>query len=240
MPPYITHYFKLLLPPILFLAFCLTFFFLWKLLGLPPKEELSAMVEGWFNAYGLPVLFVSALIEGMLLVGNYYPGSLIIFLGVIVAGSVRQAIIVVSLVTAGFFIAHLFNYFLGKYGWYRLLVRFGLTGFLERAKERLIKRGPIAIFLSYSMPSFAALTDTAAGIIHMPFRLFFFVSLASVAFWSALWGAVVYSLGDKALALVAPSPSSFFVVVGLIVVGWTAILLIQDFRKRKEQGILVE
>ena len=39
--------------------------------GLPPEEELLRIARTYFDKYGLPILLVSAVIEGLVLVGWY-------------------------------------------------------------------------------------------------------------------------------------------------------------------------
>ena len=205
---------------------------------MPPTNELEEIARQWFARYGLPALLISAVVEGMLLVGGYFPGIFVIFLSVILTKSPFEAAIVVSVATVGLFIAHLINYALGKYGWYRLLVRFGLKGAIENEREKVTKRGVLAIFLSYWLPSAAALTDTAAGIMRMAFKTFFFAALFSTIIWDAIAGILVYLFKDYALA-VAGSPGSsggavFYVIIGV----WIIILLAIDFhQKRKVSNI---
>jgi len=147
------YYIKLLAIPLLLFGLFLSLSIIWKVANLPPADELAEIVKTLFDQYGLPVIFLSSIIEGVLLVGSYFPGVFVIFLGVILASSIPQAIQVVVVVTAGLFIAHMFNYALGRYGWYKLLTRFGMKGAVEQARERLVKRGPIAILSSYWLPS---------------------------------------------------------------------------------------
>lgn len=229
----IKYYLKLLSPPLTLLLVFISLWIIWWVFNLPPAEELARSVEGLFDKYGLPVILVSAIIEGMLLIGGYFPGVFVIFIGVILADSPAEAVIMVVVGTIGLFLAHILNYFLGRYGWYRILVKFGLKASIEQEQQKLLKRGPIAIFSSYWLPSIAAFTDTAAGILQMPFRTFVLFSFLGVVFWDSLVGFIVYQLGDNALSVVAPSGSTDLVVGLFIVVVWATILIFQDFRKRK-------
>lgn len=229
------YYLKLLSLPLLFIALFTSLFVLWEVFDLPPAEELSLLLRGYFEKYGLSVLFLSSIVEGMLLVGNYFPGVFVIFLGVIVAQNIPEAIIAVSVVTAGLLVAHIANYALGKYGWYRLLVKFGLKAAIEKAQEDLLKRGPLAILSSYWLPSVGALTDTAAGILQMPFKKFLAYSVASTIFWDSIAGTLVYSFKDVALQTSTPGTGGMFIMYGLLG-GWALILLVLDFyRRRKEK-----
>lgn len=232
------HYLKLLSIPLLLLALSWSLRIVWDIFSLPPAEELTETAKQWFESYGLPVLFGSAVIEGMLLVGGYFPGIFMIFLGVILTTSPLEAVAVVSVVTAGLFIAHLINYILGKYGWYRLLVRFGLKDAVDSEREKVTKRGTIAIFLSYWLPSAAAITDTAAGITRMPFKIFFLASLVSTVIWDAIAGIFVYLFKESALSVAGAPGSSggaiFYTIIGV----WIVTLLVIDFyEKRKTSNI---
>jgi len=225
------YYIKLLTIPLLFLGIFLFLFIIREIINLPSSDELVKIAKTWFDQYGFPFIFLSSILEGILLVGNYFPGVFVIFFGVILANSVLQAIKVVFVVTVGLFIAHLFNYILGRYGWYKLLVRFGMKDAVEKSRKRLVKRGPIVILLSYWLPNFAAFTDTAAGIMRMPFKTFLFYSLISTTLWNTIAGILVYSFKETALSIVNPSSGSKVI---LIIVIWIIILLAIDFCKRKK------
>lgn len=206
--------------PLLFLGVFLSLYLVWKILGLPPEDGLIQMAREYFERYGLLVVFISAVIEGLLLVGWYYPGSLVIFLGVIFAGKdIPRVIAVVSVVTIGLFIAGIINFFVGRHGWYRLLLVFGLKEPLESAQHRLTKYGLSAIFISYWHPNLAALTSTSAGLLQFPFRKFFMYSLCATILWNIFWGALVYFLGEASLSLVGLR----FVIIAVIV--WIAFRL---------------
>ena len=221
---------KTLYIPLIFLFILRTLFILWKILDLPPQEEVVKIAKVYFDKYGLITVFISSIIEGLLLLGIYYPGSLVIFLGVIFAGSDILAVIeVVSVVIIGMLISFVINFFLGKYGWYKLLLVFGLGESIENTKNRLIKYGFSAIFWSYILPNLAAFTSTAAGILQFSFRKFLLYSFLSVIFWDSFWGALVYFLGEDALNLVGFK----FAFVALAV--WIIVKLL--FRKHDTKDI---
>lgn len=235
------YYIKLLAMPLFFGILFGSLFVIWKVFNLPSNEELIKIATVWFDRYGLPIVFLSSIVEGVLLVGNYFPGVFVIFLGVILASTISQAMKVVIAATLGLFISHIFNYALGKYGWYKLLVKFGMKGAVEQARKRLVKRGPIAIISSYWLPNLGALTDTAAGIMHMPFRIFIKYSVISTIMWNAIAGTLVYSFKGAALSIATPTSGSkaMFVIIAI----WIIVSLAIDFyNKRKEfyksEGIL--
>lgn len=225
------YYLKLLSIPLLFFGLYTSLFVLWEIFKLPPPEVFSEMVNVWFNKYGMFALLVASFLEGLLLIGSYFPGVFVIFLGVTAASSVFEAIVIVSVSTTGLLLSHVVNYFLGKYGWYKLLVRFGMKEAIQNSKVKLEKKGPIAIPLSYWLPSIGALTNTAAGIIQLNFRTFLMYSVLSSMFWYFITGGVFYLMGDKAFSLVVGGNGVAF--VGLIVMVWIMVLVILDRREKK-------
>lgn len=184
---------------------------------MPSEPELIVLAKSYFEKYGLLTVLISATIEGLILVGFYYPGSLVIFLGVIFAGrNIIDLLQVVSVVSLGLFTSYLINFYLGKYGWYKLLLVFGLKEPLEKAKASLNKYGLSSILLSYWQPNIAALVATAAGILHFSVPKFFLYSFVAVISWNTFWGGLVYFLGEKSLNLVGPK------FIFIVVIAWIA------------------
>ena len=77
---------KLLSIPLVLIIVYLSMYIAWKAFGLPTDDQMLVIVKKWFSQYGLWIVFVGALIEGFLLLGQYFPGGFIIFLGVISTG----------------------------------------------------------------------------------------------------------------------------------------------------------
>lgn len=202
MNPKIKEILKLLTIPLILLGIYLSMYVVWKVLNLPSDDQMLIIVREWFARYGLWIVFISALIEGFLLLGQYFPGGFIIFLGVISAGkNIPRATEVVLVVSLAFFIAYTLNYLVGKYGWYKLLVKFGLKKSLDDAQEKLVKQGLNTIFFSYWEPNLASLTATAAGILQVPIKKFSMYSAIGIILWNIFWGTLVYVLGESALKI---------------------------------------
>ncbi|MDP3800385.1 MAG: VTT domain-containing protein [bacterium] len=232
------YYLKLFSLPLSLLFLFISLNITWNIFDLPSSEVLLAKLGIWFDKYGLPFLFVSAFIEAMLLVGGYFPGVFVIFASVVLAESILEAVIMVGIATTGLFLGHIVNFILGKYGWYKLLVRIGLKSSVEESKNRLLKRGPIVIFGSYWLPSIGAVTDTAAGIIQMPFKTFFVYSLFAGIFWNSLVGSIVYILGDSVLPAVSSDGDLAGLLVKIFIIAvWIAVLFILDVYGKKEKII---
>lgn len=187
-------------------------------------------MKGYFAAHGLWIVFIGALIEGFLVLGNYFPGGFIIFLGVITAGgNIPHVIAVVAVVSIAFFISYTLNYLVGKYGWYKLFQKFGMKDSLERAEIRLRKREFSAIILSYWEPNLASITAVAAGVLHIPLKRFLLHSAIGIVIWNIFWGTLVSVLGEKALSVIG------LTWVIIIFAVWVGVILIVEHNKKRNK-----
>ncbi|OGG43203.1 hypothetical protein A2841_03485 [Candidatus Kaiserbacteria bacterium RIFCSPHIGHO2_01_FULL_48_10] len=204
--------------PLFCLSVVLVLYAAWFLFDLPPKDELIEIVKEYLARYGYPLVFVGSFLEALLLIGWYFPGSLIIFLSVILASSPFSAAVSVFFVTLGLYSGYGVNFLLGKYGWYRLLLAFGIRRQLDEAQIKLSKYGIRAIFASYWNPGLASFISTAAGILQYPVKKFLIFSLIAVSLWDIFWGTLVYSMGERALYTFLSLPFVFVAVVIWILV----------------------
>lgn len=135
------------------------------------------------------------------------------------------------LVVVGFFLTALFNYVLGRYGWYHILLKFGLRKPLEVAKSKLEAKGLRILFTTYIHPNFGALSATAAGILHLSFWRFFLYSLVSIIIWNSIWTIIFYYFGTALLNHV-----NILIVVGGIFVYFMFLIFIKGFKKVNPTG----
>ena len=129
----------------------------------------------------------------------------------------------------GLFSAYVTNFFAGKYGWYRLLLAFGLREPLENAQRRLTKYGLSAIFTTYWQANLASCISTAAGILQFPAPRFIVLSFIAEAMWVTFWAALIFFLGPAALSLAG------FRMVLLLILIWIALRLIYRWKFEKGQ-----
>ena len=210
--------------PIFFAVTTIVLTLLWHVLHLPKDQELAEIAKRLFDTYGYVALFISAVFEGALVVGLYYPGSFIIFLSVLLAGGdVPKLVAIMLIVTCAFVIGLSADYVLGRYGWYRLLLRLGLRHEMEKAKQRLKRHGLLAIFFTYWDANVASFTATAAGILRYPYRSFLLYSLIALLVWNTVWTVALALIGQGALELVSGNPSYVLAVV----LAWTVVITIR-------------
>ncbi len=177
------------------------FYLIWEILDLPKQAEMMVIAERYFNNYGLMAVFLSAMLEGLFLFGLYFPGSFVVLLSVTLFGDDPNTMIsIIFVVILGLLSAYSINFALGKYGWYKFFVRLGLSAKIEEVKSDLLKHGRKTILVSGWHPNFASITATVAGIIHVPFREYFYYSSISTIAWCLFWGLLACFFGNAILS----------------------------------------
>ncbi len=229
MKKHLKEFFKYASLPIILLGFFGVLVLLYKIFDLPSYAEINAWVKVLFDEHGYSVVFLGALAEGILLANWYLPGSVVVVMGVALAQEAGlSAPLVVSLIILGFLITALFNYALGRYGWYRLLAKFGLQDTLEKIKKRVEKHGLKIIFGTYFHPNVGALTATSAGILRLPFYRFALYSVLALTVWNTFWGFIVYFSGPAIINLV--SIKNLLIILST----WVVVLLAFFIWKKKK------
>jgi membrane protein DedA with SNARE-associated domain len=196
---------------------------------MPTDEGMVEEFRGLFDRYGMWVALVGSFLEVLLLIGWYFPGSVLIFLSVILAKTWFDVFLAVTAVTIGMQAGYLTNYLLGKYGWYRLLLRFGLKQSIDEAQVKIKKYGIRFALFTYWHPGLGSVSATALGVLQTPFVSFFTMSLLAVLFWNVFWGIVVHEVGERSFSLFFSWP--FIVSVMLV---WTLIRFVSLLKEEKD------
>lgn len=225
------HHLKSVIPLLIFLAIISFLTILWSVLNLPNKNELLIILKDFFDKYGLVIVFLAAIVEGLFLVGWYVPGGTVMFIGVILAGKNIGLVLLNGLViTTGLLLAYALNYLIGYYGWYKLLKKFNQTDHLEKYKNKLQKNLGTGLFMSYWHPNVAVWASTAAGVLKINFKQFFWRSVIVLFIWNLLWGALVYVLGEKALAIAS------FKFIFMVISIWILLKLLLSYKSSRIQN----
>jgi len=170
----------------------------------PSSEVIMTALMDLYLKYGYLIIFLGAFIESILLINLYIPGSTAVLLGAILAskGELSLALVIFAGAT-GALLAYTADYYMGKYGWYKLLVRFGLSNYLDKAKKKMDgKNKKKLIFVGCIHPNYAAILSTAAGILSLNIREFFIYFILAQFFWSTFWGVLFYNFGYNVLDFV--------------------------------------
>jgi membrane protein DedA with SNARE-associated domain len=184
----------------IFCIFLATFFavkYTWGIYNLPGPSNLVEHSKYYFDKYGLIIFFFTALIESLLLIGNYFPGTLILLFGLSTLidspQKVFEAYIYISL---GMLLGYIVNYFLGKYGWYKILEKIGYKDELIKIENKLLNNNLSSVTFLYFLPGFGSLLSTSFGVLRFNFLKFISFTFFIVLAWNCAWAIAVYFLGN--------------------------------------------
>ena len=216
---------KIIAFPLAVLAVFGLLYAIWIALDLPPEETIIAAGKNYLARYGLIIVLVCAWLEALVLIGWYFPGTLVIIVAMIAAVDEPARYVETAAIAAlGLYGGQVTNFFAGKYGWYRVLLAFGLREPLENAKRRLTKYGLSAIFTTFWQANLASCISTAAGILQFPVRRFIALSFLAQALWFTFWATLIFVLGPAALSLAG------FRMILLLILIWIAARLIYRWK----------
>src|SRR5690606_18455506 len=101
----------------------------------------------------------------------------------------------------------------------------------DRAVECLQRRGAVAVMMAILLPVMRTLVPAAAGAAKLPFHRFLPAAGVAGLAWCALHIGIGAALGESAKWLESAIGKGSWVVLGVLVVGFVAVMLIK--RKRK-------
>ena len=202
-------------------------------LGLPSSAQIIKLAEGFFAQYGLWVLFVAALLEGLFMISIYFPGSFVIFITVLLSDRTLITLVQIGVVAwVGFMLVGAVNYLLGRYGWYKILVWLDRANVVDKMKRDLQKYGNRAIFFSAFHPSFLSIMQVSAGISKLGMMRTLALSGISLVFWIALWEAIVTPLLNT--VNVEDTGGSGWIMVGVVLL-WGVFNIISERQKKNRE-----
>ena len=222
---------KIIAFPLAVLAVFGLLYAIWLALDLPPEETIIAAAKVYLDRYGLAIVLVCAYLEALLVIGWYFPGTLVIIVAMIVATAEPVRYVETAAVGGiGLYLGQVTNFFAGKHGWYRVLLAFGLREPLENAKRRLTKYGLSAIFTTYWQANLASCISTAAGILQFPARRFAVLALLAQTLWFAFWATLIFVAGPAALSLAG------FRMILLLILIWIGARLLYRWKFEKRSA----
>lgn len=229
----IKHYFEPGIFPLTMAVALTVFGLLWKPLGLPNSVELAEIAEKLFAQYGIIILFIGAFIEGIFMVNLYFPGSFVILLAILVSDRSVEALSLIALVVwIGFALSAALNYYLGRYGFYKVLLYLGSPKVITRMRSWLDKKGKLAVLLAAIHPNFLAISLVCMGIAREGLVKSMQLALGGLLFWVPILTILT--------AIILPEPSesyAFYWYLVVIFFVWGIILVIKDWKKSASEHI---
>jgi membrane protein DedA with SNARE-associated domain len=192
-------------------------------------EDLLVLVKEFYAKWGLLFIFVASMIEGALFINWYFPGSTIVLIGALLARAGLMPFWSLGVVAyLGFLFAFLFDYVLGRYGFHKILIRWGpFSERVDAGARALQKRAISTFFIWYFHPQSGNFVATAAGVLHYPFFKFFALNAGALFFWISFWLGLVYIFGSIILYII----DNYFAV--FILLALSAWLITGYIKERK-------
>ncbi len=200
----------------------------------PKSEDVIKFLHQVYARYGYLIVFLGAFIESIFLINIYLPGSSAVLLAAILA---RQGVLSLPLIiligTLGVVLAYSVDFVLGKYGWYKIFIKFGLKKSLENTKRRMHKKRKWIVFVSCVHPNYGALSAVAAGLLNYEFQEFLLWFSIFQLFWSSFWGILTYLFGATLIDFLIKYFSLFLLTLVII---WT-IRRLYSLKKEGYSGV---
>lgn len=212
--------------------FLLVFIIFYRLIGLPSPQELTILIENWFNLYGYWLLLFAAFLEGVFIIGMYFPGSLAIALAVYTLGKTPLDLFYIGgIAFIAFLFANVCNYFLGKYGYYKFLLIIGKKDTIDKMHQTMIKYGNLTFFFTGFFPNFIAITSVCAGISRLNIFKTVYLQASSLLFWVTIW-TIVGSLLIKQVNLQDNNQSLYILAIIFV---WGVFLVVKEYTKKRKR-----
>lgn len=203
----------------------------WKYLGLPDAADATALAERFFEQYGLITLLIAAFIESIFMISFYFPGSFVVVLAILVSDrSFASLLAIVVIGWVSVLSATVVNYWLGREGFYRLLLKLGSRSLVDRMQTWLDKRGSIVVFIAAAHPNLLAIANICMGIARKGLMKVLSLTSVAILFWIPF---TVFIFG-----FVLPNPQENTTILYWV---FTAVLLVWGFilawRERLKQKL---
>ena len=194
---------------------------------IPNPEELVGTLSDLFAEHGLILIVACALLENIVGVNIYFPGSVVLIAAMAgTRGDAHRAIAVYFAILLPAVIAQQINYAIVRLGFLAKRQALGIqNGSAEIPRTRRI----IWWFVvTYWHPHLAAVTSVVAGQTKMPYGRFVACFLLVSLPWSVVWGFVLFLAGSR-----FPSPREWLIAFYVYLVGWMFWDTFKFFRSRR-------
>lgn len=217
-----------------------SFIVIYKVAGLPSPAALLALAEGWMKDYGLISVFVASLIEGLFVVGSYFPGSVIILSVTLISahGAVSLVQVIISSLI-GLWVAVMVNYTIGYYGVYRLLEMVSGQAAARKSMAGWLLRRPIlTVGLLGIHANLMSLGVVCLGIARVGFLKTVGLAMLSFMVWVPLELWVIANIGGELSSAGSSSAWYFAGFFGLIGLGFSTASFVGHYRARATRTML--
>lgn len=189
--------------------------------ALPTPNELISHAASLYERFGYEVIFTGAALEAMVLINLVVPGITAVALGAVFARSGQTDLAyVIAAASLGAMLGYILDFFLGYFGFGKILKKIGQESVLNKARQNLEKSGIKSFGLGFVHPDVGSFMALAAGTLRMKFIEFMILSVLSTVFWVSFWGLVIFALGDIFLIVLT---KYFSILVVMLISAWILI-----------------
>ncbi len=214
----------LLIPVALFVSYAVAFFIIRG--SVPTGQELINDFSSIYARFGYYIIFISALLEALVVLNFFVPGLLGMSMGALFARTGHtQLSLVILTASLGLIIGYNIDFLLGRFGFSKVIRKIGYGRLIDIAHQKLTAYKNRSLLIGFIYPNIAAFLSFVAGTTKHSFTVFFLLSIIGTLFWVSLWAALIYLSGDIFLKLF----TNYFYI--LIIVTGGAFFFIQ--RKNK-------
>jgi membrane protein DedA with SNARE-associated domain len=197
----------------------------YKTLDFPPPTEMADIGRNLYNQYGIVTLLIAAFIEGIFMVNIYFPGSFVIVLAVFLSDKTFFPLAVIAIVSwVAFMFSGCFNYWVGKTGFYKILLYLGKKDTVLNMQKWMDRRGKKAVFFAAIHPNFLAVSQVCLGIAQEGIKKNIYFSAVGLSFWVPIW-TVFFALVVKKVNL-EDSNQAWYIVAFFLV--WALFLILKN------------
>lgn len=192
---------SVIIPSVLILAYI--GFFIFVRGAIPTTEEIIRHFAALYSRFGYEIIFISAILEALVLINFVVPGLIAMAMGAIFARTGHIELTLVILTAAlGLIIGYVIDFLLGSLGFGKFLKKIGGGWVLNKALGELNRFGTGGLIVGFAYPAVASFLSLASGATGMKFVNFLTLAILSCAFWIPLWGIIIYALGEIFLNII--------------------------------------
>lgn len=204
----------LIIPVVLVLSYTLAFFIIRG--SVPTGHELINDFSSIYARFGYYIIFISALLEALVVLSFFVPGLLGMSMGALFARTGHtQLSLVILTASLGLIIGYTIDFLLGRFGFSRLVRKIGYGRLIDIAHQKLIAYKNRGLLLGFIYPNIAAFLSLVTGTAKHSFVTFLLLSVLGTLFWVSLWAVLIFFIGDIFLKVF----TNYFYILIIIGVG---------------------
>lgn len=216
----------LLIPAVILIVYLIIFFTIRG--SLPTATELINDFGSIYARFGYYIIFVSALLESLVVISFFTPGLLAMSMGALFArtGQTQLPLVIIT-ACLGLILGYLIDFLLGQFGFSKLIQKIGYGRIISLAQDKLSSLGPKSLVFGFIYPNIAAFLSLAAGTTKYSFLAFFPLAVGATFFWITFWATLIYFIGDIFLKIL----TTYSYIIILIAIG--LYLTVQKLKSSK-------